>query len=315
MKRKKKSVVITAVVAAVLILAFAGWKIYWTYDYYKYQLPQKDKWKDAHPTKKQVDKWLLKDFDPADYKIWNKNPKLEGLDFDTDITQNQEIYLIPFGENDWSARCFVWKWEEQNKLASIHPVQKCRVIKNRNAINLYVNHHKRNEYGVGAIIQGWAHEYYPPLNQYLPPPIKTANKHLVLSFDLKIDQANVQRFNPASWQFIGINLRLGSVDLPKRIVMDLMIYSTGRTLHTESVANIYRYAKVITRDQKESFGKWHHYDVNISALIADMLKRFGIQRAAPSLKLYSLEILSETMYGECGFWTKNIYLYHKEKQR
>ena len=84
MKYKK---IITVAAIAAIALGIIGWKIYQTR-----QLRQSEGWKDAHPTRGQVDRWLIQNFNPAVYQIWNKNPKLNGQEFGA-WTINQENYI------------------------------------------------------------------------------------------------------------------------------------------------------------------------------------------------------------------------------
>ncbi len=322
--RKKRAIVIMVIAA---IIGITGWKIYT-----EYNLRQSGGWKDAHPTKEQIDKWLVKNFNPGGFKVWNKNPRFEGFDFDKNTDQylktiwNQENYFTPFGDDDWGASCFTWDYIENGKETKTYPVKMCYLYPSLNnvgdrSIFVFVSHYNYREYndnydrygyyGVGAILQGWAHPKPPPFNHHIPSPLEISNKKIVLSFDINISHAGIDTQQANAWQFIGINLWLKSPELKKRAVMDLMLYTSGKILHTENAPEVYRYQKVVVKNQKETLRKWRHYDIDISWFIADMLKRFEIERAAPTLKLLSLEILCETVFGKCGFYTKNVYLYYK----
>jgi len=325
---KRKNLLIVLVIS-VIILGMIGWKV-WSL----YCLRQTDGWKDANPTKEQVDRWLLKDFDSADYKIWNKNPKFEGRDFDTGEISGQETYLAPLGEDDWAISGFAWGNDVLTKKVRSYVVKESRLAKKNGEIFISIRHNKKNQYGVGALLQGWAHVGSPPFKHRVPPPLSTSGKKIVLSFDVKIEKT-IPDDNAEAWQFIGSTIWFNSVDLKKRAAMDLMVYANQDTLHTENVAIIYhqpkiepkafrpfvlqaenptpvyRYQKIVVFDQREAFGKWQHYNIDVSWFVADMLKRFDIEYAAPSLELKSFDILCETMFGECGFYTKNVYLYYK----
>lgn len=291
-----------------MIFVAVGWS-----EYTKHKIRQSEGWKDAHPTQEQADRWLLKNFDPERFEVWNKNPQLDGPEFCTGIVTNKTTHLTPFGENDWGMGIYSWGYTDYEKTSATYPVDAGKLQKDRGeeGVYIFVEHRKRGQYGIGNILQGWIHEKPPPFSHRVPQPLKTADKKVVLSFDLKIDKAEIERFKPSAWQFIGSTIWFNSAELKKPLVVDLLIYTNSEVLYSKNAENAYRYQKVAVADKREAFGKWRHYDIDVSWFVSDMLKRFNIEYAAPSLELWSLEILCETMYGECGFYTKNVYLYYK----
>ncbi len=305
--KKKETIAIIAII--VIVLGIVGWKVY-----DRCVLRQSDGFKDAHPTKEQTDKWLIQDFNPAGYKIWNNNPKLDGAEFDTGTIQNQKNYLTPLGEDNWGVGCYSWGYDVYEKISRSHTAQTCQIKKDNDGVYIFIKHHQKGQYGIGNFLQGWCflcHGKPPPFNHHIPAPLETHNKKIILGLDIKITEAKTQRPNRDSWQFVGSTIWFISPQLAKPAVIDLIIYSNRNIVYSKDADNAYRYQKIIALNNGEAIGKWRHYDIDLSWFVDDMLKRFKIERAAPSLELQSLEILSETMFGECGFRTKNIYLYYK----
>ena len=311
MMRKSTTIVIVIVIVIVAIAGIIGWKIFKAV-----KLRQSEGWKDAHPTQKQINSWLIKNFDPNDYKIWNKNPKLDSKKYKWskiwEIVQNKIYYSTPYGEDNWAVSCFSWRRVDKKKVI-IKPIKFCNIIYKPNSLSMFVSHGNREhpmEYGIGSILQGWAHKNPPPFNHHIPPPLETRNKKIILSFDIKIEKTITEKKNNYRWQYIGTNIWFKSNEIKKPLTMDLMIYCSNNQLYTMSTEYNYRYQKVLI-EKEGVVNKWQHYNIDVSWFVQDALKKFEINYAGDTLKLYSFEILCETKFGTCSFEVKNIYLYYK----
>ena len=150
---EKKTIILLSLIFAVIfsLICWLSYEIYRGYQDKK--LRQTHGWKDAHPTKEQVDKWILKNFDSSDYKIWNKNPKLEGPEFCTGIVKNKITSLTPFGENNWGMAIYSWGYTDYEKTAVTYPAEEGKLQKDkRGNIYLFVKHRKKGQYAVSNIL-------------------------------------------------------------------------------------------------------------------------------------------------------------------
>ncbi len=323
-KRKKRKIwKIVAILAVLtcLVLAAAG--------YYLYSQGFRF-WSDARPSPAEVKAWTIKNFNPAGYKIWNANPEFDDIEFDTGLIEDttamvlrkdkdglwrmrrlarEGAVIIAPQEGAWGIKAYGWTIGGAHE----YSVNAARIQSENGIYKIFTKINQKKIYGNGAAIQGWiwAEPEDTPWNS--PLPLLVQNKRVVLKTRVKINEAKT--FNDAlkyEWQMMSVSAYFTSKELKKSLVIDLAFYLKGDKMWSRESDEGYHYQRVITLDKKEAFGKWKTHTLDFSWFINDAIKRFKIERAADTLQMESLEILSETMYGEAEFEVDSLYLYYKD---
>jgi hypothetical protein len=327
-QRMLKIIVILAVLIC-LILAAVG--------YYFYSKGFRF-WFDANPSPSQVKKWTIEKFNPTEYQIWNANPEFDDYEFDTGILENstamflrkdknhtwnlrnlacgkEAVIIAPkeFEKGGWGVMIYGWKI---NGTQEFEP-NAARIVSKNGIYKIYVKMNKDGLYGNGTAIQGWLWDKPENTPWHSPFPLLIKNKEIVLRFKVKINKAETdnEKLN-YDWQMFSVSTFLTSPKLSKPLVIDLAFYVNRSVMWSRESNEDYHYQRLIvpSRNKKDAFGKWKTYTVDYSWFVKDALKRFNIEYATNTLQLESVEILSETMYGEAEFEIDNLYLYYRSRQ-
>ncbi len=289
-------------------------------------------WSDAHPSEKQIKMWTVKDFNPADYQIWNVNPEFDDIEFDTELIKDSTALvkradkdggwyirklirdkkgdILAPKEGGWGIMGYGWKQWGTNE----YTVDAVHLQSQKGIYKIYIKATGQWTFGNGTTIQGWIWDTPENTPWHSPFPILVTNKKMVLSFKVKINKAHNYEKIDHVWQMMSVSTFLTSPELEKLLVIDLAFYINQNVMYSLVSTNAYHYQRMITQDKKDAFGKWKTYTVDYSWFVADALKRFHLEYAADTLQIESLEILSETMYGECEFEVDNLYLYYRSRK-
>lgn len=334
-EKKRKILKITAILAVLVCLALAAVGYYFYAKGFRF-------WSDARPSPAEVKKWTIEKFNPAGYEVWNANPEFDDYEFDTEILKNSTVmFLRKDKDHTWNMRnlargeeaiviapkdaekggwgVLIYGWEI-NGTKEFAP-DASRIVSRDGVYKIYVKMTKDELYGNGAAIQGWTWDEPENTPWHSPFPLLVNGKNMILSFKIRINKAETNGGKlDYDWQLLSVTTFLTSPELPKNsagdpkpLVVDLAFYVNRGTMWSRESNENYHYQRLIVpaRNKKDAFGKWKTYTVDYGWFVADALKRFNIEYAADTLQLESLEILSETMYGECEFEVDNLYLYYK----
>lgn len=324
-QRKRRKIfkgVAILIISPCLILATIGYYLY--FKGFRF-------WSDARPSPAEVKKWTIENFDPTGYKIWNANPEFDNMHFDTGVIEDSTLMVLCENKNHtwnmrnlargkeaiiiepksfWGVQIYGWEINGTQEYAP-----NAGHIKSSDGIlKIYTKMNKDGLYGNGTAIQGWLWDKPKNTPWHTPPPLLIKNKEMVLSFKVRINKAKTNgRTFDYDWQMLSVSTFLTSPKLSKPLVIDLAFYVNRSTMWSRESNEDYHYQRLIVsaHNKKDAFGKWKTYTLNYSWFIADALKRFDIEHATATLQIESLEILSETMYGECEFEIDSLYLYYK----
>jgi hypothetical protein len=327
---KRRKIVRFVIILAVLIcvaLAIVGAYLY----HMGFRLVS---WTDAHPSQRQVKKWTIEKFNPVGYEVWNVNPELNDVEFDTGLIENSTLMVLRSQkdgawqmkklarnenaiilapkEGAWGIIVYGWtQWGTEEYIVNAGRIQ------SKNGIyKIYTKINQLLTFGDGRIIQGWQEDEPQNTPWHSPLPVLIHNKDFVLKFKVKINQIYSDPNKKENvWQMMSASTVLTSPKLDKPLAIDLAFYVNQSVMYSHVSPRGYHYQRMITRNKNEAFGKWKTYTLNYNWFINDALKRFHIEYAADTLQIESIEILSETMYGECEFEVDNLYLYYKDRQK
>jgi len=291
-------------------------------------------WGDALPSQSTVKKWTIEKFNPASYEVWNADPEFEATEFDTGVIKDSTLMVLQKDKDHtwnmknlargeeaiviepksfWGVQVYGWEINGTKEFAP----DAGRIESRDGILKIYTKMTKEDLYGNGTAIQGWSWDKPENTPWSSPQPLLTKNKKIVLDFTVKINKAKTGGGKlDYDWQMLSVSTFLTSPQLSKPLVIDLAFYVNRSMMWSRESNEDYHYQRMIapSRNKKDAFGKWKTYTVDYSWFVADALKRFNIERAADTLQLESLEILSETMYGECEFEVDNLYLYYRSRQ-
>lgn len=330
-KKRRKILKITAILAVLICLVLAA------IGYYLYSKGFRF-WSDARPSPADVKKWTIDpppqgfgETGPNGYRVWNADPEFEAAEFDTGVIKDSTLMVLQKDkdhtwnmknlargkeaiiiepESAWGIQVYGWEINGAQEFAP----DAGRISSRDGVLKIYTKMNKDGLYGNGTAIQGWTWDEPENTPWHSPFPLLTNGKNMVLSFKIKINKAETGGGKlDYDWQLLSVSTFLTSPEFKKPVVIDLAFYVNRNTMWSRESNENYHYQRLIVpaRNKKDAFGKWKTYTIDYGWFVADALKRFNIEYAADTLQIESLEILSETMYGECEFEIDNLYLYYK----
>ena len=162
-------------------------------------------------------------------------------------------------------------------------------------------------------IQGdvWGGTYQGPAPWYVPPPLETYNKTLLLEIDIQRD-TNLFLTESESWHMFAINVWLNAPDLPKPLVLDLIFYHDCNwdecSWGSFEDEDAYHYQTFIG---ETPYRQWKSWRIPLDQHIEEALMAFDLTSHAPQTKLYQLEFLIELKHAEGAATIKNFFLIDK----
>lgn len=255
----------------------------------------------------EKNQWLISDFDPVQYQLWNQDVNFSGLLFTTGRMKKAIYFEAINGRNSWGAISFAWSFTQPYL-----PISQGEItIKNDTAF-VYAKHSHGRSFGVSSLTQGNIWAPAESTKWYCPSPLQVTNKKIVLDFETCVDEAWTNPLvGPFQWLMMGINVWYRSPKLSKPLVMDLMFFHEG-VVWTKEDKEAYHYQYVLDRGRK-NINQWKRFTIDLNWFINKALERFKIEYAKDDLEIVEIDILVETMYGKGAFRVKKFGLYYQNQ--
>lgn len=237
-------------------------------------------------------------------QVWNHDGDFDLEPFETEGIREQLFIDAPWGDQSWGIEGASFDKENPS-----HAISGANFISWGNEGYLY-GKEEAGYWSFVRYIQGdvWGGTYQGAVPWYVPPPLETYNKKLMLYLDIQRD-TNLFLTEDESWQMFAINIWLNAPDFPKPLVLDLIFYHDCNWPECNwgsfEDEDAYHYQTFIG---ETPYRQWQSWRIPLHEHIQEALTTFDLSANAPQTKLHQLEFVIELKHAEGAAIIKNFFL-------
>jgi len=237
-------------------------------------------------------------------QVWNHDGDFDLEPFEAEGIQEQLFIDAPWGDQSWGIEGASFDKENPS-----HAISGANFISWGNEGYLY-GKEEAGYWSFVRYVQGdvWGGTYEGAVPWYVPPPLYTYNKKLVLYLDIQRD-TNLFLTEHDSWHMFAINIWLNAPDFPKPLVLDLIFYHDCNWSECNwgsfEDEDAYHYQTFIG---ETPYRQWQSWTIPLDEQIQEALTTFDLAAQAPQTKLHQLEFVIELKNAEGAAIIKNFFL-------